>query len=1122
MGSGRRKRTMSTSQPSFDPLRQPLEGVHSIEASAGTGKTFSITLLWLRLLIEQRLRVDQVLVTTFTRAATAELKERLLVSLRRALQAARNGESVEGPEAKIVAGVRSQLGTRDLARELEAALSSFDLAPIHTIHGFCQSLISRHTLELGCDPGLELSSNADELLEDIVGDELMRHAEQRTMSHADALRVAKAVVSEPLGRLLLPVASEQVAARSQELINPLLQQVGALTIPAKSLAPIVRKLEALRDSGKTESLSQAQLLHLTPIRRDLEEALEKVKGLYRALEISKLHPIATVARAQYPLRKSSANLRTFDDILLTVHQALTSQGNDSPLVTAIGERFKAAIVDECQDSDSIQIDVFLRLFAKAASFVVIGDPKQSIYRFRGADLSSYQQLSAGAARAADMTTNYRSDRPLVEALNRLYLAHPKFRGGTREHPIRYIEVTAAASGARIADRRATEPLLLLWSDATDRDCAKRELAQQTADEFRRLLDEGVTVIDRDSNAPRPVCASDFAVLATSHKDLSMVRRELLARNIPCEQAGESLGVVWTSDEAADVQSWLQAVEALEERADPLAAMLAFASTPLVGFTASELHELRDSPAKQAILAQRLLDDCSLLQFQGPLPILQRYWSDLDRLEARLGCRDGERRVTNWRQLGCLLQSEWATGRARAGELSLWLARKRGKPDDDSDGTLMKLETDMPAVQLATIYSAKGLEYPIVSCPFLWSVKSRQYREKAPFAIVRRPEETIVDVGSSLFGEHLGDAINQEEEEQERLLYVALTRARHRVYLGLCPVESSPGHSNGAERSALAVLLGLDKRDKDDWSTHSPVARLMLEAGPDGQAVTTVQTQSLERLASPPLVESHRGPLTRCSSYSGLTRSADAAAKDHDPEERDVGKREPGLLGGVALTGNRLGQRVHNLLEDILGNGRTLDDLTASLEPALHAALSTILATPLPLGDQVVTLAQVQPRAIAEMHALLPVHSITPAGLSHAMLADPLIAEHPDRHAWAEGIAEWSFGTLAGFFQGYIDLIFEHGGRWYIVDYKTNALPGYDPASLETAMLHHHYVLQARIYTVCLHRHLKATLPGYDPGTHLGGCAYLFVRGFPQQGVWFERTAPASVAALDALFAEASS
>jgi len=1113
---------MTAGPPYFDALTQPLQGFHSIEASAGTGKTYSITLLWLRLLIEQQLRVDQILVTTFTRAATAELQERLLAVLRKALVTAKNGaSSAEEPVSRIVANAQTRRAKPSLVEELEAALSSFDLAPIHTIHGFCESLIGRHTLELGCDPGLELVDDAEDTLAEIVNDELMRQAELDAVPAAEALHVARAAVSNPLARLLDPITASEVVARSQARINPLLRQVTQLPIPSRSMGPIIRKLESMRDRGMASKLSEPQVQHLAPIWNELEQALCEVQSLHTALGSAGLHPIALLAREQFPRRKLLAKIRTFDDVLLTVYRALQIDGTQSPLLQAIHARLPAAIVDECQDSDSIQIGVFQQLFARSASFLVIGDPKQSIYRFRGADLSSYRALARGATKAAGMTTNHRSDLPMVQALNRLYAQHAIFGGSQPGDPIRYVQMSAAAQTARLTDLREAEPLLLLWSNCDDRSAAKRDLARKTAEEFRRLLDEPVMIEDRATQSLRRLCASDLAVLALSHSDLGLVRRELQAKNIPCEQAGASLGSVWKSDEALDAQTWLEAVSALEDRTDPLAAMLAFAATPLLGSSAAELDSLHENPSHQAALAQQLRSDGTALRFAGPLPLLQHYWGNGEQLSLRLSDRDGERRITNWRQIGCLLQEQWSQGRWRAGELALWLSRKRGQMADTGETTLMKLETDLPAVQLATVFAAKGLEYPIVCCPFLWHVNSRKYRRLTPLAIVRHASDAFIDIGSEHFVEHLDEAIQQEDEEQERMLYVALTRARHRVYVGLAPVVTGETHDNGADHSALAALLGLAQLDKSEWHARCPIP--LLATSPTLATVTSESTvaDAAIQLAPAPDITGHAGPLTRCSSYSALTRSGEATTKDYDPEDPATRMKVPGLLADLNLTGNRLGQRIHQLLEQVLGNGRSVDAVTEHLPAEWKTALITILETPLTLGTTTAQLWQIRTHAIAEMHVMLPVSAISPSNLAKALLCDPAIAGDPERRIWADELAHWSFGTLTGYFQGYIDLIFEHGGRFYIVDYKTNALQGYDPTSIESAMLHHHYLLQARLYTVALHRHLKASMTDYDPEVHLGGCAYLFVRGFPEQGVWFEPASLVGIEALDRLFAQAT-
>ncbi len=954
---------MTSTRAEFDALTQPLEGFHAIEASAGTGKTYSSTLLWLRLLLERRLRVDQILVTTFTRAATGELQERLLASLRRALLSAKNATAHrDEAEARIVSRLRDRLGQHSVVEQIEAALSSFDLAPVQTIHGFCQSLISRHSLELGCDPALELTGDASEMLAELVNDELMLRAEQELIDPEAALQATLAVASNPLARILEPIDISEAKERIRLLVEPFLRRVEQMSLPEKSRVSILGKLRAARDGNPRQPLSGTPRDLLSPILTAVANAKDPAHARNRAMRAATLHPIATKGREQFMQRKLHARIRTFDDVLLTVHRALQAhEPHPGGLPQAIQQRLRAAIVDECQDSDSVQISVFKKLFATAESFLVIGDPKQSIYRFRGADLSSYRSLAAEARKAAAMGTNYRSDLPLVEALNRVYRARPAFRGGKPDDPICYLEVTAAIQTGRIDDAEVTEPLLVLWSDRVDRLSAKRDLAHQTALEFRRLLDQRVTIVDGPNGERRSVRASDLAVLATSHGDLKILRRALQAQGIPCEQAGTSLGSIWKSDEALDGLAWLTAVAAIEHHADPLTALLSVAATPLLGLSATEIAELAASPARQSTLAQRLHAEGVALRFQGPLPLLQRYWTDVENITHQLRYRDGERRVTNWRQVGCLLQQEWSRGRWLASDLALWLSRKRGQPADDGEETLMRLETDMPAVQLVTVFAAKGLEYPIVSCPFLWHVPSRKTRLDASVAIVRQ-EETLLDIGSDRFCEHLDRAIAQEDEEQQRLLYVALTRARHRVYLGLAPVSSYGTHQNGAESSALVELLGLAGFDKNTWPERIPIPIVTPLARPARPSQQASLADSTIRLAPMPSTPRLPVPLTRCTSYSALIRSEVDVPKDYDPDETAMRTRDLGLFAHLNLTGNRLGQRMHRLLEDVIGNGRELDAVTEHLSPEWKSALTTVFDTPIALGSEVTTLAQVRSRA----------------------------------------------------------------------------------------------------------------------------------------------------------------
>jgi exodeoxyribonuclease V beta subunit len=1061
----------------FDPVLQPLDGSHSIEASAGTGKTFSITLLWLRLLIEKNLTVDQILVCTFTKAATAELRERLLASLRTAQVAANlieRGETPpEGKEALIVTNYLQSCGAlpKQLSERLNQALSSFDLAPISTIHSFCQTLISRHSVEMGCDSNLRLLEDHSPLLQPLIDDVLMREAERPDLKIKDLRRVAETVAKNPAAELKL--------------------------------------------SG--------------PESND-------VRGL-----------MARNIRETFPDTKTRAGVRGFDDILTTVHRALEHQGPEGPLAKAVRDRLRAAIVDECQDSDGIQIGVFESLFhhRDTVSFCVIGDPKQSIYRFRGADLASYKRLAAKAASAPPMTRNYRSDKPLIDALNALYAQDFTFPDALAPDQVtQYIPVDAAAEKSRIVDPMALPPLVFHWVEAAERDTAKTLLAEQVACECRRLLDSEVLIEDRHSKTPRRLQPGDIAVLASKHDELQLVRRKLTDKGIACQSSG--LGSVFDSTEAFDILSWLELLSALENRGDVLGKLLGFLGSPLGGMSPIDLLALQQDAAKQAVLCAEFQAQLPVLLRSGPLPLLLKRLGSEAILRANLPFSEGERRYTNWRQIGALLQHEHGRGRKGPATLALWLARQtantpknRGEDSDTEESTLMKLETDSSTVQLVTIHSSKGLEYPVVFCPFLWHVPSRSMRKRNPVAVARTTSGWLLDASEDI--DHtLESAMAQEDEEEHRKTYVALTRARHRLYLGVAPVpDTTRGgqHLNGAQRSALAALRGLQlDGDVARWHeqlTQFPHATLLSEPvdAPQTSPGTLLSTNAITEnshanspLVEPPEPSRYTSLLLRTASFSGLSKTEHeqhtGADRDADTSDATTSTQRPScILSPLGTAGAVLGEQLHGALEDFLGNRKELDAAISTRTPpeAWRTALDAIVNQPLHLGGRTTCLRAVRENCFTEMQFLLPVERLEPATLSEAFLNDTTVRENVARAEWATALTQWTFGTLAGYLQGFIDLIFEHEGRWFVVDYKSNRLDDYSSAALEEAMLAKNYLLQARLYALALHRHLQIHQTAYQFEEHFGGVAYLFVRGFPEEGVWFERPSLQALEALSASF-----
>ena len=1172
----------SDSAHSFDALSQPLHGLHAIEASAGTGKTFTITLLWLRLLLEEGLSVDRILVSTFTTAATAELRERLrhgLHQARSALAAQRQGTAAAAdPVAQLIGRLLAEESPHGTPEALEDALrqaqSAFDLAPVSTIHGFCSAIIQRHSMELGSDPEATMIEGDTTSLQQLVVDTVVRHADRVLPDVGRCHSIARGIIGEVAlhdDAIDLPTlhadGSEAAIAHARERLQAMRPQADERLKAIAGRSKLAEYGIAIMDALIAQSPGCYQQWFSTDkqvemVAKDYPEWLEAVQDVRQAhADMSRLlyRDIVRTAREDYPAHKQRMGERSFDDLLYSVQQALAKPGGKA-LAAGLRERFQAVMVDECQDSDSIQIAVFQRIFAAeeagqtqppTRSFLVIGDPKQSIYRFRGADLASYRRLSGQAIRAPEMTTNWRSDAPLVRAIDQLYQTNSaNFRDSASGQPIAYVPVTAAAEQARYDDpdlAHSASPeqqaLIALWSPQDDKKGAQYDIARQCAQECQRLLARDVTILDRKSDQQRPLQADDLAVLAATRAQLHQVARALRRRGIPYQYAGRGLGSVLHSDEAHDLLAWLEALAACEQGGgNVLHALLTLHATPLYGGDGHSCQELADDPLAQADLASSCREQAASLQRLGPLPTLLQLIHQNQRLQRLMADAAGERLLTNWRHCGDLLQAEWASGHRQPAALRAALLRLIAAADANPDASIERLESDLPAVQLVTTHSSKGLEYPFVFCPYLWMVKSPQERRRSKaVAIVRQPEGSRLSLpDSEAFAEQVQQDITQEDEEQERLTYVALTRARHRCYLGMAPVPDSRGHSNGAQRSALARLLGLSEVDTGEWQEKIAQHCLVLGQLPQIQqdAEQPPAPAAAVELAEPSLWQGSAYAPPRTSSFSGLKHSSGdhGLAYDRDGDAEEAPRSAPGLLDGLG-GGISLGNQIHDLLEAVIGNRQSLDAVVPPLDGPAHSpaqqyherlrqALSTILTTPLPLPDGASpSLLDLQSQTIAEMHFLLPVSDLQPRDLSQALLQDPAITDDPLRKQWAEGVAAWSFSRLEGFLQGYIDLTFQHQGRWFVADYKTNQLPAYDFASCERCMLDSSYFLQGRLYLLALHRHLRQNLDDYDPGQHLGGCCYWFVRGFdPQQpgnGVWTDTIAAQAIAALDQLCMEAA-
>ncbi len=802
------------------------------------------------------------------------------------------------------------------------------------------------------------------------------------------------------------------------------------------------------------------------------------------------------------------------------------------LTEKLRARFKAGLIDEFQDTDPVQYEIFRRVFAdRESSLILVGDPKQSIYSFRGADVHTYVAAGAGADRASTLDTNRRSGARAVAAVNSLFVEPDVF-------VLEAIRFETVASTGKIPeiDLPGSAGVSFLWCDPPE--------AGEGVEDYRRAIRRGVAsriveLLNSDATiAESAIRPRDIAVLCRTNAEAADLQAELRRRGVPTVLTGDRS--VFETPEASEMARVLAAL------ADPrdATAIRSALCTPLCGVGGDELVTLRDDEAGWQGWMDRFHRLRAAWDEHGFMAAFRGLQEECDSAARLLSQRGGERKLTNYLHVAELLQV--ASRELRNGPQGLvdWLARMssdsqwRGEMAPES--AQVRLESDADAVILTTIHKSKGLEYPVVFLPYLWN-KPRPV-DKTLTVFRAGDERRGIWVGAEAPSEVRASAATLRDGEDMRLAYVALTRARQSTFVVVPAYAKASG-------SALQRLLGEMSRDRVE----------QLAAGSGGAITVEDLSASHERFRPSSTIGALVEPIVpravvgdwRVSSFSGLTSRSDALSPQ-DEEGLDLDEVGP-VAGGesgtgpdVVLadldTGTRVGLMIHSIFEDLdfrLHDQDAMRELvarkTASFRAgtayvdALCRSIAQVLTTPLNGAEGVFSLADVtRSQRLDELEFILPVcgpsgSRLTPGRLAQVLRSHGAPSPAPEYAARVEGLG---FAGFAGFLRGYIDLVFEHGGCWYVVDYKSNFLGrssrDYQPSRLLLPMHHHDYFLQYLLYVVATDRYLSHRVPGYSYESHFGGVFYLFLRGMDgsdsQAGVFRDRPRSGLVKDLSELFA----
>ncbi|HAT1544840.1 exodeoxyribonuclease V subunit beta [Aeromonas hydrophila] len=1181
----------------LNTLRFPLYGERLIEASAGTGKTYTIAGLYLRLLLghgplieegedagqpsahERPLSVTEILVVTFTEAATAELRGRIRARIHEARLAFMRGESKDALLSQLLAEVEDH---ELAARRLLAAERQMDEAAVFTIHGFCQRMLKQNAFESGALFETEFLTDDSQLRLQAVSDYWRSEfypVDKPLASAVRALWSSPAALLREMGSWLdnselemrPPAGDETLAARhsvamarieavkrewlaqTDEIRRQTDGQVSRYTgknyegwlVKIADWAQdegsgyaIPKELERFGQTVLEENLKKGGAVPTLPLFSQIDQLLASRPGIRDLI----LQRAAKVVRSRMQASKRQAHQLSFDDLLKDLDGALGS-GLGERLCERIRATYRVAMIDEFQDTDPQQYRIFHRLYGghTDTALLMIGDPKQAIYGFRGADIFTYIQARRNVSAHYTLGRNWRSSRALVAAVNGLFeRAKDPF---IYEADIPFLPVEAQGKSKALQLDGEAAPVLHCWQlsgqPTFNKGDYQSRMARATAVEIHRLL-----TLARAGKAligDKAVKAGDIAVLVRTGAEGKLVQQELARLAIASVYLSNRESVL-AQVEAREILLILHACQNPGEERSLRAAL----ATGLFDLDAKALDELASDERAWESAVQEFMEYRKIWHKRGVLAMLRALLHRRNLASSLLASPNGERRLTNFLHLGELLQQ---VSCELDGEYALlrWLGEAASRPDGQDAEQVLRLESERKLVQIVTIHKSKGLEYPLVFLPFICSHRAADTPlfHEADGAGNR----TVLDLTGA--EESLAEADRERLAEDLRLLYVALTRGVYATWLGLAPVRSGNGKSEQTDLHQTAIGYLLQKGEEGDAATLATALTELAQALPGVAVGEPSLTRSAPMAAEAeqlgePQVRHFTGTLERdwwISSYSGLAAQGHghskgvlanpgfddevvteaAALAAEQPEEAP----QPSIF--TFPKGARPGTLLHSLFETIdfqSAAGEPLAEHIASLllqdgfdeswAPVLQQQVEAVLDTPLETGfGEPVRLRDLAPeRKQVELEFFLPMGRVTaPALTALCQQHDPL----------SRGNKPLSFATVQGMLKGFIDLVFEWQGRWYLLDYKSNHL-GMSPAdysrpALEQAMAEHRYDLQYQLYSLALHRLLTLRLPGYDFEQHFGGVFYLFLRGMPQGGIFHTRPSRELVLGLDRLFSE---
>ena len=1198
----------------LNPITLPLNQISLIEASAGTGKTYTIGSLYLRLLLKagennfsRPLNVEEILVVTFTEMATEELKkkirERITDAIDKLTAFAETQDKSAFKNDEFLTALCDNLNIFEAIHRLKLAEQNMDLAAIYTIHGFCRRMLMQYAFHSGIHFNLELIKDQSDLLVRFANEFWREHFYPLPFEMADFIAnelgspdYVLSLLESDLGKnLIVDLENQQAlsisiteflhqylgeyfkdikalkrfwlesAGKISELITEELNKDYAKGEPkslsrrsynTSRLAKWIDQVNAWANDPRDYVLNETLMSYFTqsaldekgeegaspfiaPIFTELEERANALMSpdLLRRVILYHYRQALQQKLLDYKLNHQE---KSFDDLLRLFCEALQGAQGDE-LAEMIRFQYPFAMIDEFQDTDSQQYAIFSKIYRdnpeKNTGFIMIGDPKQAIYRFRGADIFTYLKASDEAQSRFELTKNYRSEKNLVDGVNALF--------DFPQSPFIYQNINFTAVDSRDDHLRfylngKAEPAYRFYLTEGDK-VNKTEMAKICAISIQHWLKSAAEnqAVFQNEDTCKTLQAANIAVLVKNRYEAEDVIQELQKLGIASVYLSDQSSV-FDSHVAVELLRILKACLNVAER--PILNAIA---TALFGLNAADIHQIQQNEADWQRWADSFAQYQQTWQRQGILAMLHQILLEQGISERLLSQVTGERDLTDFLHLAEILQQAATLHESEAALLSWFEKQIQGEGRQEAQ---IRLESERQLVKIVSIHKSKGLEYDLVWLPFLAVPSKIPTAGEMNIYYSKERDETLWDMENR----NLNALYEETFAEELRLLYVALTRAKYQMAFALPTQFDKKWNalhyvlSQGEIGKEIALSAPKDTETllqtfKEKMQDNVEICtRPNLEAFPalsintkNDELKAAEFTGNIEqdwRITSFTSIEQAHRRQNYLAESTGKKHAVFDDAKDYDSQNAIemstalLNENESNILD--LPRGKQVGTVLHRHFENCyfsdLANTEEIDKLRQSLQldetftEPLQNWLQQISHTPLSNEIEIgIALADLANKdCIKEMPFYLAIRE-------HFDVEAFNRALKTNHHLPSEPL---QFEQIQGMVRGSIDLVFRHNGKYYLVDYKSNflgsSLADYNQEALKKEMLHSHYDWQYLIYTLALHRYLQSVVPHYDYARDFGGVFYLFLRGMngePQSGVFYDRPSVELITELDGVF-----